>query len=77
MTIQTQMTDKDHAVIRARVDRATACFYPASKRIILVADKSDFDAAQAALDELRTYIANETRRELINHLDPVDFEQHR
>lgn len=59
MTIQTQTTDKDHAVIRARVDRATACFYPASQRIILVADKSDFAAAQAALDELRAHLGIE------------------
>ena len=43
-------------VIRARVDRATACYYDRSRRIVLVADTGDFAAAQAALDELRAHI---------------------
>ncbi|WP_267294081.1 hypothetical protein [Mycobacterium hackensackense] len=44
-------------VVRARVDRATACMYAKSHRIVLVADGGDFDAAQAALDELRQHVA--------------------
>ncbi|MGU3650655.1 hypothetical protein [Mycolicibacterium sp. A43C] len=43
-------------VVRARVDRATACFYESSRRVVLIADGGDFTAAQAALDELRTHI---------------------
>lgn len=39
-------------VIRARVDRATACYYPDSQRVVLVADKADFPAALDALTEL-------------------------
>ncbi len=43
-------------VVRARVDRATACYYPGSHRVVLVADKGDLDAAEAALAELRAYL---------------------
>ena len=39
-------------ITRARVDRATACHYRDSGRIIVVADKGDFDAAAEALAEL-------------------------
>ena len=39
-------------ITRARVDRATACHYAESGRIIVVADKGDFDAAADALAEL-------------------------
>ncbi|QWY84412.1 hypothetical protein SEA_KNOCKER_70 [Mycobacterium phage Knocker] len=45
-------------VVRARVDRATACYYPGSHRVVLVADKGDIDAAQAALTELRDHLAS-------------------
>lgn len=41
---------------RARVTHATACYYPGSQRIIVMADCVDVDAAQAALIELRTYL---------------------
>lgn len=43
-------------VVRARVDRATACYYPTSHRVVLVADKGDLDAAEAALAELRAHL---------------------
>lgn len=43
-------------VVRARVDRATACYYPGSHRVVLVADRGDIDAAAAALAELRAYL---------------------
>ncbi|WUT94840.1 hypothetical protein PRODRIGUEZ_70 [Mycobacterium phage PRodriguez] len=39
-------------ITRARVDRATACHYRDSGRIIVVADKGDFEAAAMALAEL-------------------------
>jgi len=48
--------DSGGRVIRARVDRATACRYEKSGRIILVADNGDFDAAQDALDKLRSEV---------------------
>lgn len=43
-------------VVRARVDRATACFYEGTRRIVMIADAADFEAGQAALDELRAHI---------------------
>ena len=46
-------------VVRARVDGATACHYDRSRRIVLVADKGDFDAAQQALDELRAHFSKD------------------
>lgn len=46
-------------VIRARVDRATACYYPDSQRVVLVADKADFPAALDALTELRDHYGAE------------------
>ncbi|MCV7208390.1 hypothetical protein [Mycolicibacterium canariasense] len=49
-------------VARARVDRATACLYARSNRIVLVADGGDFDAAQAALDELRAHAERKDER---------------
>ena len=45
-----------------RVDRATACYYPDSHRVVLIADRGDFDAAQAALDELRDHLAEVGRK---------------
>ena len=39
-------------ITRSRVDRATACHYADSDRIVVVADKGDFAAAQQALTEL-------------------------
>lgn len=49
--------DRARPVVRARVDRATACYYPGSHRVVLVADKGDLDAAEAALAELRAHLA--------------------
>jgi hypothetical protein len=49
--------DRARPCVRARVDRATACYYPGSHRVVLVADKGDLDAAEAALAELRTALA--------------------
>ncbi|APQ42328.1 hypothetical protein PBI_RICH_69 [Mycobacterium phage Rich] len=46
-------------IIRARVDRATACHYRDSGRIIVVADKNDFEAAALALAELTASCAPE------------------
>ena len=48
--------DRARPVVRARVDRATACYYPGSHRVVLVADKGDLDAAEAALAELRAHL---------------------
>lgn len=48
-------------VVRARQDRATACYYPGSHRIVLVADKGDIDAAFSALTELRDHLAAQGR----------------
>lgn len=48
-------------VVRARTDRATACYYPGSHRVVLVADKGDIDAAFAALTELRDHLAEQGR----------------
>lgn len=39
-------------ITRVRRDRATACHYRDTGRIIVVADKGDFDAAISALAEL-------------------------
>lgn len=50
-------TDRARPATRARVDHATAVHYPGSRRIVLVADRGDFAAAQAALDELRDAVA--------------------
>lgn len=44
-------------ITRARVDRATACHYRDSGRVVVVADKGDFAAAQQALDLLRDQVA--------------------
>ncbi|AYB70609.1 hypothetical protein SEA_SERENDIPITOUS_68 [Mycobacterium phage Serendipitous] len=44
-------------ITRARVDRATACHYRDSGRIIVVADKGDFEAAAMALAELACKVA--------------------
>lgn len=46
-------------ITRARVDRATACHYRDSGRIIVVADKGDFEAAAMALAELTAKCAPE------------------
>ena len=39
-------------VVRSRVDGATACYYPDSQRVVVVADKAGFSAALDALTEL-------------------------
>ncbi|URC18177.1 hypothetical protein SEA_ZENTENO07_76 [Mycobacterium phage Zenteno07] len=44
-------------VVRSRVDRATACYYPGSHRVVLIADRGDFEAAEEALSELREHLA--------------------
>ncbi|QHB37377.1 hypothetical protein I5G58_gp075 [Mycobacterium phage BirdsNest] len=44
-------------VTRSRVDRATACYYPDSKRVVVVADRADFAAAEQAIRELRDHIS--------------------
>lgn len=52
--------DKDHGAkgsTRARVDRATAVHYDESGRIVIIADKGDFSAAEDALRELRDAVA--------------------
>lgn len=43
-------------ITRARVDRATACHYRDSGRIVIVADRGDFAAAQEALEKLRAVV---------------------
>lgn len=48
--------DRARPVVRARVDRATACYYPGSHRVVVVADKGDIDAATAAIAELRAHL---------------------
>ena len=53
--------DRARPAVRARVDRATACYYPGSHRVVLVADKGDIDAAFAALTELRDHLAERGR----------------
>lgn len=50
VTIEEQHGTKP--VTRARVDRATACYYPDSQRVVLVADRAGFSAALDALTEL-------------------------
>lgn len=55
MTVRVIDVDNSQ-VVRAQVDRATACFYPGNRsRIVIVADAADFGAAQAALEELRAH----------------------
>ncbi len=49
MTIETQ----PGKVVRSRVDNATASYYPGHNRVVLVADRADFAAAETALRELR------------------------
>jgi hypothetical protein len=44
-------------ITRARVDRATACHYRESGRIIVVADAGDFEAAALALAELEAEVS--------------------
>jgi len=44
-------------ITRARVDRATACHYRDSRRIVVVADEGDFGAALEALIELADKVA--------------------
>lgn len=53
---QMAIDDSHHTVVRSRVDRATACWYPSSQRIVLIADRGDIDAAQTALTELRQFL---------------------
>jgi hypothetical protein len=43
-------------ITRARVDRATACHYRESGRIVVVADAGDFEAAATALAELEAEV---------------------
>lgn len=43
-------------ITRARVDRATACHYRDSDRIVVVADAGDFEAAALALAELEAEV---------------------
>ena len=50
-------------VVRSRVDSATACYYPGSHRVVLVADRGDFTAAEAALAELRNHLASMAAKE--------------
>ncbi|AGT12969.1 hypothetical protein KAYACHO_65 [Mycobacterium phage KayaCho] len=55
MTVRVIDVDNSQ-VVRAQVDRATACFYPGNKnRVVVVADAADFGAAIAALEELRAH----------------------
>lgn len=64
MSIDTVITDdsnKGLPVIRSRVDRATACYYPVSKRVVIIADRQDFRAAEEALAELRSYVVAERK----------------
>ncbi|AHJ88365.1 hypothetical protein CG91_gp065 [Mycobacterium phage 39HC] len=57
MTVRVIDVDNSQ-VIRAQVDRATACFYPGNKnRIVVVADAADFRAAIQALTDLRDHYA--------------------
>jgi hypothetical protein len=49
-------------ITRARVDRATACHYRETGRIIVVADAGDFEAAASALAELTAQV--ESTREV-------------
>ncbi|QJD51369.1 hypothetical protein SEA_RAWRGERTHAT_66 [Mycobacterium phage RawrgerThat] len=58
VTIEEQRGTKP--ITRARVDRATACYYPDSQRVVLVADKADFGAALRALTELRDHYGAST-----------------
>lgn len=48
-------------VTRSRVDRATACYYPDSRRVVVVADRGDFEAALEAVEELRAHIVAKTK----------------
>lgn len=59
VTIQEERGTKP--VTRSRVDRATACYYPDSKRVVLIADRADFAAAEEALAELRAHLAAKTK----------------
>ena len=43
-------------VARSRVGAATACYYPSSKRVVVVADRGDFADAEAAVRELRAHV---------------------
>lgn len=43
-------------ITRARVDRATACHYRESGKVIVVADRGDFAAAEEALRALRAAV---------------------
>ena len=56
--VRVAVIDVDNSqVVRARVDRATACFYPGNKnRIVVVADGADFEAATEALAALRAHV---------------------
>lgn len=54
VTIEEQHGTKP--VTRARVDRATACYYPDSQRVVLVADKASFRDALEALQELYDHV---------------------
>ena len=60
-------------VTRARVDRATACFYPDSQRIIVVADRTNFEAAFSALTELAGAVLTDDQLEQLSDLlDPPE-----
>lgn len=48
MTVEVQ----PNGIVRSRVNRAVACFYPGSKRIVIVADNADFHSVQSALADL-------------------------
>lgn len=57
VTIEHQRGTKP--VVRSRVDQATACYYPDSQRVVIVADKANFTAALQALTELRDHYGAE------------------
>lgn len=62
----------DQRVTRSRVEDATASYFPANRRIVLVADKDNWSAAFRALTELRDHFGAETDGEHYNRLNGLE-----